>query len=390
MDMMAEDAVPDVSHLFAPFRVQDVGLSNRFVMSPMTREFARDGVLPPEAAEYYASRARSGVGLIVTEATTIDHEVAHYTTSEPYMFGAAPLASWRSVVEAVHREGGRIFPQLWHTGLCRSRRKTHNPDTPSISAMAICSNSLHPKGPGSLADKPGTPARAATEDDLQDVVRAFGQAALDAKATGFDGVAIHGAHGYLIHQFAWERSNVRNDGYGGSIERRGRLGIEVVGEIRRRVGPRFPIMFRFSQWTGWDYAARIAADPAELERFLRPLVDAGVDVFDASTRRFWLPEFPGSDLNLAGWAKKITGMPTMTVGSVGLQSPLGEPETAKSRTLATTENIAALLRMLDRGDFDLVGIGRALLANADWVALARTGRWADMAAYDVAKLKQAL
>jgi 2,4-dienoyl-CoA reductase-like NADH-dependent reductase (Old Yellow Enzyme family) len=377
-----ETSVIDLRSLFAPLRVLGAMLANRIVMSPMTREVAQNGVLAPQSAEYYASRARLGVGLIITEATTIDHEVAHYTTREPYMFGPAPLASWRSIVEAVHREKGVIFPQLWHTGLCRVRHKTHNPDTRSISAMAISSNSLHPAGPSSLAAKPGTPARAATENDLRDVVVAFGQAAREAKRIGFDGIAIHGAHGYLIHQFAWERSNWRTDLYGGSLERRARLAVEVVREMRRCVGPGFPIMFRFSQWAGWDYTAKIATDPGELERFLLPLADAGVDIFDASTRRFWLPEFSGSDLNLAGWAKKITGRLTMTVGSVGLQSPLGDPETAKTRVSATTENIERLMHMLHRGDFDLVGIGRALLANPDWVVLARAGRWSDMAAYD--------
>lgn len=396
----SEVVAPDMSQLdarplFEPLQVRSVSLANRIVMSPMTREFATDGVLPPESVEYYASRARLGVGLIVTEAATIDHDVAHYTTKEPYLFGEPQLASWKSVVDAVHREGGIIFPQLWHTGLCRARRKTHNPEVASISAMAISSNSLYPPAADGTEIKPGTPADAATEADLQAVVEGFGRAAANSKAVGFDGVAVHGAHGYLIHQFMWERSNWRTDGYGGGLEQRLRLAVEVVREMRRQVGPDFPIMFRFSQWAGWDYGAHIAADPVELERILLPLVDAGVDVFDASTRRFWLPAFPGSDLNLAGWAKKITGKLAMTVGSVGLESPLGlqQPGTdpaASTRTGATAENIATLLRMFERGDFDLVGVGRALLANPDWAHLARDGRWNDMVPYDASKIVEKL
>ena len=375
----------NVESLYRPLSVKGLDLANRIVMSPMTREFATNGVLPPESAKYYAARARGGVGLIITEATTVNHEVAHYSTREPYMFGDEALSRWRDVVAEVHAEGGKIFPQLWHTGLARKRRQTHNPETPSIGASALSSSDLDAGKDAGLpveGARGKSPVREATENEIADVIAAFGQAAFDAKQQGFDGIAVHGAHGYLIYQFYWSRSNVRQDGYGGSFENRNRLGLEVVREIRRRVGPDFPIMFRFSQWSGWDYGAKLATNSAELEGLLIPLADAGVDILDASTRRFWQPEFVGSDLNLAGWAKKITGLPTMTVGSVGLEAPLGDPATAKSRTSVTSENLEHLIRMVERGDFDLVGVGRALLENPDWANLVREGRWRDLKAYD--------
>ncbi|SFC86755.1 hypothetical protein [Tropicimonas isoalkanivorans] len=220
----------------------------------------------------------------------------------------------------------------------------------------------------------------ATEKALADIIHAFGEAAYQAKQTGFDGVAVHGGHGNLI------RSNQRSDRWGGSLTDRARLGLEVVREIRRRVGPVFPIMFRFSQW-GWDYEAKIAANPAELETWLVPLADAGVDFFDAPTRRFWLPEFEGSDMNLAGWAKKITGKLAMTVGSVGLEDPLADPF---AKIGATTNNLAELIRMLERGDFVLVAVGRALLANPDWANIVRDKRWDAIKPYDSGRLYETL
>lgn len=381
----------DTSALFEPVALPGLALKNRLVMSPMTREFGTDGVLPLESADYYAARVRGGVGLIVTEATTVDHDVAHYSTREPYMFGEAALASWRRVVDAVHAEGGAIFPQLWHTGISRKRKQTHNPDAASLGPSDISSVDLSLMTGDELPpERKGATPRPATEEDLQAVIAAFGEAAFQAQQTGFDGVAIHGAHGYLLYQFLWPRANRRQDRWGGSFDNRARLGVEVVKEIRRRVGPDFPIMYRFSQWAGWDYGAKIVQSPAELERYLAPLADAGVDIFDASTRRFWLPEFAGSPLNLAGWARKLTGKTTMTVGSVGLEAPLGDPDTAKVPVSAAPANLAVLLEMLARGDFDLVGVGRALLANPDWPHIVGEGRWDDLVAYDASRIAEAL
>src|SRR5690606_31751349 len=137
------------------------------------------------------------------------------------------------------------------------------------------------------------------------VVAAFAQAAADARALGFDAVEVHGAHGYLIDQFFWEGTNRRDDAYGGSIANRTRFAAEIIAAIRARVGADLPIILRFSQWKLQDYHARLVNSPTELEQFLTPLAEAGVDLFHCSTRRFWEPEFAGSDLTLAGWTRKL-------------------------------------------------------------------------------------
>jgi 2,4-dienoyl-CoA reductase-like NADH-dependent reductase (Old Yellow Enzyme family) len=365
---MTETTQLDVSPMFRPLTVGALDLPNRIVMSPMTRSFAPGGVLDAAMADYYAARAAGGAGLIVSEGTAVDHEVSHYTGNIPHFYGEAALAQWRAVLAAVHGAGGRMFPQLWHTGLGRMAHLTANPDTPSI-------------GPSVVGSKP---VRAMEQRDINAVIEAFATGAATAETLGFDGVAIHGAHGYLLDQFFWLRTNRRDDRYGGELANRIRFAVELVQEMRRRVAPGFPIMFRFSQWKGTDYNAKIAETPDQLAAILQPLAAAGVDIFDASARRFWLPEFPGSTLNLAGWAKKLTGKPAMAVGSVGLESPLEVKGHLETQSLASVsaENLAPLLEMLARDEFDLVGIGRVLLANPRWPNLIRAARFSELLPYD--------
>jgi len=148
--------------------------------------------------------------------------------------------------------------------------------------------------------------------------------------------------------------------------------------VRREVGREFPLILRFSQWKQQDFAARLATTPEELQQFLLPLSDAGVDIFHCSTRRFWEPEFAGSDLNLAGWTKKITGKPTITVGSVGLDAdfiPLPGEATFREAAPASLDR---LLERMERDEFDLVALGRAMIANPDWANRVRRGESSEL------------
>ncbi len=354
--------------LFRPFRLKSLSLPNRIVMAPMTRSRSPGQVPGDDVAAYYGRRAASGVGLIITEGTSPAHFSASNDANVPSFFGDASLAGWANVLKTVKSAGGHIMPQLWHQGIVRHAGTGPYPDAPSMSPSGLAR-------PGKLVGS------AMTQRDIDDVVAGFAKSAGYAKILGFDGVEIHGAHGYIIDQFFWEGTNRREDAYGGSIERRTRFAQEIIAAVRRAVGPDFPVLMRFSQWKQQDYAARLANDPAQLERFLAPLVAAGVDMFHCSTRRFWEPEFPetGSDLNLAGWTKKISGLPAITVGSVGLNEDF---ITAFRQKGAQTAGIERLLDMLDRGDFDLVAIGRGLIVNPDWADKVRTGRFDQLVAYD--------
>ncbi|WP_179232938.1 NADH:flavin oxidoreductase [Paenibacillus rigui] len=327
-----------VQSLFKPFTHGNLSLSSRIVMAPMTRQFSPDGVPGLDVADYYRRRAENSVGLIVTEGTVINHPDASNQGNIPHFHGEAALNGWANVVTAVHEAGGRIIPQIWHMG-----------------------------ARGAVGDY--------TESEIAAIVEAFANAALEAKRLGFDGIELHGAHGYLIDQFFWEKTNPRTDSYGGDMVARTRFAVEVIEACRRAVGPEFPIVLRFSQWKASDYTAKLAETPALLEQFLAPLVAAGVDIFHCSSRRFWEPEFEGSDLNLAGWTKKLTGKPTITVGSVGLDSDFMSLFTEGKG--ADNTMIDGLIERLEREEFDLVAVGRALLVDPAWAQKIRDGRTAE-------------
>jgi 2,4-dienoyl-CoA reductase-like NADH-dependent reductase (Old Yellow Enzyme family) len=214
------------------------------------------------------------------------------------------------------------------------------------------------------------PTEPMSQRAIEAVIEGYARSAAAAKRVGFDGIAIHGAHGYIPDAFLWSGTNQRNDRYGGDVVRRTTFVRELIGAIRDAIGPTMPIMLRFSQWKQQDYEAKLAHTPQELEAMLQPISEAGVDIFDASTRRFWQPEFSGSDLNLAAWAQKITGKPTMTVGSVGLTSDLYE---ALEKGSAETADLGVLMERFNRGDFALVGVGRALLSDPAFARKIRTG-----------------
>ncbi|KUO22595.1 NADH:flavin oxidoreductase [Streptomyces dysideae] len=350
---VAPDSVPEVAPLFRPFSVGGLSVPNRLVMAPMTRNFCPNGVPGPEVAGYYARRARGGVGLIITEGTVVGHAASAPTSTVPRFHGEDALAGWARVVEEVHAAGGRVIPQLWHAGLERKGDEVPDPD-------------IRAAGPNTLS-----------ESEIGEVVAAFGRAAADAKRLGFDGLELHGGHGYLIDQFLRVGTNSRTDGYGGDPRRRTRFAAEVVAACRAAVGPDFPVFLRISQWTVSDFGARLAATPDELELLLAPLVQAGADVIDCSTRRFWLPEFPGSGLGLAGWVKKLTGLPTVAVGSIGLDDSEFLSALIEGKG-ADNSSLDRLVELMERDEFDLAAVGRLLLSDPEWVAKIRDGRHAEL------------
>ncbi|EJM8830378.1 TPA: NADH:flavin oxidoreductase, partial [Pseudomonas aeruginosa] len=299
------------------------------------------------------------------EGTTVGHKAANGYPNVPRFYGEDALAGWKQVVDAVHAEGGRIVPQLWHVGSVR--RLGVEPDA-----------SVPGYGPMEKTKDGKVLVHGMSKADIQEVIAAFAQAARDAQAIGMDGVEIHGAHGYLIDQFFWEGSNQRDDEYGGSLANRSRFAVELVRAVRAAVGADFPIIFRFSQWKQQDYSARLVETPEGLREFLAPLVEAGVDIFHCSTRRFWIPEFEGSELNLAGWTRELTGKPTITVGNVGLDGSEFLQFFGKTDEVAQPASIDGLVERLDKGEFDLVAVGRALLVDPEWAVKVREGRIGDI------------
>ncbi len=357
--------------LFQPFSIKNLHLANRVVMAPMTRSFSPGGVPGPDVAAYYRRRAENRVGLIITEGTVIDHPASTNDPRVPHIHGEAALAGWAHVVAEVHAAGGKIMPQIWHVGAVRKKGDYPNPEAPPICPSGYYKPGVKVVEPMSMAE-------------IESVVAGFASAAADARRIGFDGIELHGAHGYLIDQFFWAGTNQRNDRYGGDLVGRTRFAVEIIQACRRAVGPDFPIVFRFSQWKQQDYTAKLATTPEELAKFLAPLADAGVDVFHCSTRRFWEPEFAGSNLNLAGWTKKLTGIPTITVGSVSLDTDMFAAFRGQG---ASITSIDKLIEMVTRGEADLAAVGRAVLVDPAWASKVHANRMQDLLPFTAEALK---
>jgi 2,4-dienoyl-CoA reductase-like NADH-dependent reductase (Old Yellow Enzyme family) len=358
--------------LFRPFQLKTLKLPNRVVMAPMTRSFSPGGVPTTQVADYYQRRAEASVGLIISEGTVVNRPSASNDPNVPRFWGSDALPAWKKVIDAVHGAGGVMAPQLWHVGAARNR------GTDWVAPPPVDS----PSGLSSPGKKFGEPMSDAA---IADTITAFARAAADAKALGFDAIELHGAHGYLIDQFFWAGTNQRTDRYGGAtIIERGQFAAEILRAVRASVGPDYPVIIRLSQWKQQDFNAKLAKTPQEMEAWLRPLADAGADIFHCSQRRFWEPEFEGSDLNFAGWAKKLMGKPTITVGSVGLT---GEFIAAFGGESSKPASLTELLRRLDRGDFDLVAVGRALINDPQWVRKIREGRQSELLDFSPAALR---
>lgn len=217
-------------NLFTPYTLGNLTLSNRVVLAPLTRNRAGQGFVPSEfAATYYSQRASAG--LLISEASQISQQGQGYQDT-PGIYTSAQIDGWRKVTDTVHAKGGRIFLQLWHVG--------------RVSHVDLQANGAAPVAPSAL--RPATKVfvnnsfedvsepRALDISELPGIVNDFRQAAANAIAAGFDGVEIHGANGYLLDQFIKDGANVRTDAYGGSIENRARLLLEVTAAVVEEVG----------------------------------------------------------------------------------------------------------------------------------------------------------
>jgi N-ethylmaleimide reductase len=213
--------------LFAPLKIGELTLRNRVVMAPMTRNRASaDGLVQgPLNATYYEQRA--GAGLIVTEASQVLQQGQGYPLT-PGIYSDAQVEGWRHVTDAVHAKGGRIFLQLWHVGRISHPAFQPNGVLP-VSSSAIAPNGITaftPAGPQSIR----TP-RALELREIPGIIDGYRRGAINAKRAGFDGVEIHGANGYLLDQFLRDGVNQRTDEYGGPVENRARLGLEVAQAV---------------------------------------------------------------------------------------------------------------------------------------------------------------
>lgn len=368
-ELHADTQIGSLAALAQPIRLGELTLRNRIVMAPMTRERASGGVPTAEMAEYYCRRAEGGVGLIVTEGAAPNEE-GRFGSDVPRLHGADALAGWEPIVRRVRDQGAAIFAQIWHVGAF----------TPSMVGMAD-SLAVERLSPSGLA-APGRPyGRTMSAQDITRTVGDYAEAARLAREVGFDGIEIHAAHGYLPDQFFWAETNHRVDGYGGGIAERSRFAAEIVWECKERAGKDFPLILRLSQWKQNDYLTRVTDSPEEMSLWLTPLVKAGVDGFHVSTRRFWDPAFPGNEATLAGWVRRLSGKPVIAVGSVLLNVDFKAPE-GKIRAALVPATLQRVAEGIEQGEFDLIALGRAMLANPDLAQRVLAGDLAGLRSYD--------
>jgi N-ethylmaleimide reductase len=254
-------------NLFSPYKLGDLELPNRMVMAPLTRNRAGDGNVPGQLnATYYTQRVSAG--LIIAEATQVSPEGLGYPAT-PGIHSAAQVAGWKLVTDAVHQHGGRIFLQLWHVG------RISHPDLQPDGALPVAPSAIAPTvGQAATYEgmKPFVTPRALETSEIPGIVEQYRQGAKNALEAGFDGVEVHGANGYLLDQFLRDGTNKRTDEYGGSIENRARLLLEVTQAVTEvwgagRVGVRLSPSGTFNDMHDSDPLATFGYAAEALNRF---------------------------------------------------------------------------------------------------------------------------
>ena len=329
--------------LFQPGRIGTMQLRNRFVQAPIFTQFASTfGEVDDKLIEYHRARARGGVGLIITENTSIDWEVGR-TAGHPMRIDHDRfIGGLSNLVDAVHGEGAKIAVQLHHTGRQNSQSNTERNEPPLAPTAGITSAF-------------GTPPRAIEEDEIPGLIDQYVQGARRAVAAGFDAVELHGAHGYLLGQFLSPFTNKRTDGWGGSLENRARFALEVVRGIRAQVGPDYPVLYRLSVMEPYEGGLSLE-DGLAFCQMLEPYVDAlDVSAGNYDTAMTLLPMVaPGSLVNYAKAVKQKVSIPVIGVG----------------RLTWLLDDMAGAVAA---GEMDFVALGRSGLADPDTVAKTRRG-----------------
>ena len=328
--------------LFTPLRIREIELKNRIVVSPMCEYSAKDGHPQPWHMVHLGSRAVGGAALVMTEASAVE-AIGRISAADAGIYDDSHIASWRPITDFVKSQGAVVGMQLAHAGRKASTAEPWLGGKP----VSIANGGWEPVAPSAIPYDTGhTIPRALTIEDIRDVVAKFKRSAERALAAGFQVVEIHAAHGYLLHQFLSPLSNTRTDAYGGSLENRMRLAIEVTTAVREVWPANLPLFCRVSaiDWAdnGWDLAQTI-----ELAKRLKTL---GVDLIDASSAGLVpfqkITVGAGYQVPFAAAIRKEAGIATGAVGMI--------TDGAQADTILST------------GQADLVFLARELLRDPYW------------------------
>ena len=338
-----------MTDLFSPLSIGDLQLPNRIVMAPLTRSRATlERVPTPMMTEHYVQRASAG--LIIAEATNIVPQSIAWDCA-PGIFTPEQIDAWRPLVAAVHAAGGRIALQLWHGGRVACDRSPH--PQPALSPSGVNENldaiTVWGLGPeGKFIKLKATPSREMTVDEIRETVGAFGAAARACKEIGFDAIELHGANGYLPHQFLSPFLNRRTDAYGGTPEKRARFAIEVIEAMMAHY-PAARVGLRISPFS--DYNGAIDPDPVPAYRHLiKTLNGKGMGWLELADTSFWYGKFERS--SMLELAKPLFDGRIIANGGI-------EPHVAQE--------------LVGGGKVDAVSFGRLWMANPDLPERIRAG-----------------
>ncbi|OZI44008.1 oxidoreductase [Bordetella genomosp. 4] len=340
---------PAHGRLFTPLQIGNVNLANRLVVAPMTRVSATaNGLATTQMADYYEAFAAGGFGLVITEGIYTDKAYAQGYLFQPGLTDDAQRDAWRIVVDRVHARGGRIIAQLMHAGAL-SQGNPHRDTTKAPSAV-------QPRGQQMTFYRGQGPYRtpdAMSADDIAEAIEGYAQAACRAQQAGFDGVEIHGANGYLLDQFLTAHTNLRDDNYGGSLDNRLRLMVDVIHAVRRSTTASFVVGVRCSQGKVNDFTHKWEGGKADAEQIFDTLGAQPLDYLHTTEYEAWRPAFGESGASLAALARRQMSVPVLANGSL--------------------HDAIQAEGMLAREEADFVSLGRGALMNADWPIRLRAG-----------------
>jgi len=295
--------------LFSPFKLNNFTLKNRIGVAPMTRMSSPGDSIPrQDVLEFLVRRAENGAAIVYTEAIVTDYESAQGYPKQARLITQRQIDSWKPVVEAIRNEGAVSIMQMFHCG--RMAWPEINP-----ANRVIAPSPISPRQKNPLTGEPYPVPDEMSAFDIEHVITGFVETAKGAIAAGFDGIEIHGAHGYLINNFLSSYSNRRTDEYGGSVENRYRFAHEIVQAVRQVVPTNRLLTFRVSNWGVADMDVSLCADKMEWQQIIKMLSKEPIDAISVSTYDYSAHAF-GTGQNMGQITRESTDLPIMICGKI--------------------------------------------------------------------------
>jgi 2,4-dienoyl-CoA reductase-like NADH-dependent reductase (Old Yellow Enzyme family) len=295
--------------IFSPFKLKNFTLKNRIAVAPMTRMSSPGDSIPrQDVLDFLVRRAENGAGIVYTEAIVTDYESAQGYPGQARLITQRQIEAWKPVVEAIRKEGAISIMQMFHCG--RMAWPEINPANRVIAPSPITPQQKNP-----LTGEPYPVPDEISLFDIEHVISGFVETARGAAEAGFDGIEVHGAHGYLISNFLSAYSNRRTDAYGGSVENRYRFAHEIIQAVRRVVPPDRLLIFRISNWGVADMEVSLFEDRSEWQQIIKMLSKEPIDAISVSTYDYSAKAF-GTDQTMAQLTREATDLPLMICGKI--------------------------------------------------------------------------